>query len=128
MRKILVFYMCVLILTVCSACSEDYYNEEGFNVVKALDKYADLSVLLYGDKEIYFYQIGGGEENGVLILYEHDLDSNKTMMLALCYWKMGSLLQYARRRRVEWSITYTPVKTADCRYYTVRDLTFQCPL
>ncbi len=81
MRKILVFYMCVLILTVCSACSEDYYNEEGFNVVKALDKYADLSVLLYGDKEIYFYQIGGGEENGVLILYEHDLDSNKTMML-----------------------------------------------
>lgn len=81
MKKLLVFCICVFILSACSAGSENYYDVEGFTPVKALDEYVDSSVLLYGDDEIYFYQIGGEEENSVLTLYEYDLDSNKTRTL-----------------------------------------------
>ncbi len=79
--KFLVCLMCVFMLTACSAQTENRYDAEGFNTVNALEEYGDASVLLYGDSEIYFYQIDGQEENSVLTLYEHELDSDKTRVL-----------------------------------------------
>ena len=79
--KSLVCLMCVFMLTACSAQTENRYDAEGFNTVNALEEYGDASVLLYGHSEIYFYQIDGQEENSVLTLYEHELDSDKTRVL-----------------------------------------------